>query len=176
MELAILLNGTEYSIWHNRIILEGNPTNKSFETISLNSFVNSMKSLINHLIKKQIINISWNDEKELRNIIESINDIYMYLWNQIKIKWPNQFELDNISNSVLLGTIGVSSINKYIIMQLNTNSDFGNIENLKIEMKKWIQNLNISSDEWSKGNRFSQFSSSAGFNIVAKILFDSYRD
>ena len=61
-------------------------------------------------------------------------------------------------------------------MQLKTNSDFGSVENLKIEMKKWIQNLNISSDEWSKGNRFSQFSSASGFNIVAKLLFDSYRD
>ena len=176
VELAILLNKSEDSIWHNRIILEGNPTNNSFETISLNSFVNSMKSLINHLNKNNLININWNDEQQLNNIIESISDIYMYLWNQIKIKWPNQLESDKINNSVLLGTIGVSSINKYIIMQLKTNSDFGSVENLKIEMKKWIQNLNISSDEWSKGNRFSQFSSASGFNIVAKLLFDSYRD
>ena len=118
MELAILLNESEDSIWHNRIILEGNPTNKSFETISLNSFVNSMKSLISNLNKNDLITINWNDEQQLNNILKSISDIYMYLWNQIKIKWPNQLESDNINNSVLLGTIGVSSINKYIIMQL----------------------------------------------------------
>lgn len=176
VELAILLNESEDSIWHNRIILEGNPTNKSFETISLNSFVNSMKVLISHLNKNNIIKINWNDEQELNSIITTINDIYMYLWTQIKVKWPKQLDSNNINNSVLLGTIGVSSINKYIIMQLNTKSDFGSVKNLKSEMKKWIQNLNISSDEWIKGNRFSQFSSSSGFNIVAKVLFDSYRD
>ena len=89
---------------------------------------------------------------------------------------PKQIETKFIKESVLLGTIGVSSINKYIIMQLKDNPNIDSSEKLKIKIKKWIQNLNISSNEWCKGNRFSQFSSASGVNIVAKILYDSYRD
>lgn len=176
VELAILLNESERSIWNNRIFLDGNPTSKSFETISLNAFVNSMKSFINHLNKANIIKITWENEEELKNILESIYDIYTYLWEQIKFKWLNQLETDYIKDSVLLGTIGVSSINKYIIMKLKDNSNINSSEELKNRIKDWIQNLNISSSEWSKGNRFSQFSSASGINIVAKILYDSYRD
>lgn len=176
VELAILLNETEGGIWHNRILLEGNPTNKSFETVSLNSFVNSMKSLINHLNNGNIIKTDWKNEEELKSILALINDIYVNLWNQIQYKWPKQLETDYINKSVLLGTIGVSSINKYIIMQLRANSNINDLKELKNRIKKWIQNLNIDSDDWSKGNKFSRFSSASGFNIVAKILFDSYRE
>lgn len=176
VELAILLNKTKGGIWYGRILLEGNPTNKTFETISLNSFVNSMKSLINHLNNGNIIKMDWKNEEEFNSILASINDIYVNLWNQIQYKWPEQLETDYIKKSVLLGTIGVSSINKYIIMQLRDNSNINDLEELKNRIKKWIQNLNIDSDEWSTGSRFSQFSSASGFNIVAKFLFDSYRE
>ena len=146
VELAILLNESERGIWYNRIFLDGNPTNKSFETISLNAFVNSMKALINHLKKANIIKITWNNEEELKNILELIYDIYTYLWEQIKFKWPNQLETDFIKESVLLGSIGVSSINKYIIMQLKDNPSINSSEELKNKTRVFHQRLKSTMD------------------------------
>lgn len=175
VELAIRLNKSN-SIWHERIMLEGNPTQKSFETISLNSFVNSLKSLINYLNRKDLIKIEWENEIELDNIIETLEVVYLYIWEQIERKWPDLLAPNDVSKSVLQGTIGVSSINKYIIMQLNKVDSINDIYSLKKHIENWIKNLHVESREWLKGSRLSQFSSAAGFNIVAKILLDSYKE
>lgn len=47
-----------------------------------------------------------------------------------------------------------------------------NIDNV---IKIFSRDLNIESEVWYKGNRFSQFSSASGFNTVSKILLESYK-
>ena len=173
VELAINLNSDKNSLWYNRILLEGNPTRNSNETISLNSFVKSAQMLISYLNKYNIIEISWKNDEELNKIINAIKDIYFKIWDAVKIKWPNLFKEESINNSVLQGTIGVSAINKYIILQLKNKNKNYSLEEFISEVAYWIENINISQDEWYKGNRFSQFSSAAGFNIVANMLLDS---
>lgn len=173
VELAMLLNQSD-TIWQRRISLEGNPTKRSYETISLNSFVNSMKALINHLNQRKIIEIDWQNESEFKEIIEKIRDIYVFIWEQIRKKWPELLDSNPIHESVLQGTIGVTSINKYIILQLHQVVSINDISSLKKYIERWFKDLNIESKEWHKGGRLSQFSSASGFNIVAKILFDSY--
>lgn len=175
VELAISLNADKESVWYNRITLQGNPTQNSYETISLNSFVNSMKSLINFLSKKEIIDIDWSCEESIQKIIDSIKEIYGIIWEEIGLKWPELLDSKNVKKSVLQGTIGVTSINKYINLQLINSEEFENIEVFKIELRRWIRDLNIESEVWYKGNRFSQFSSASGFNIVSKILLESYK-
>lgn len=176
VELAINLNSYKNSLWYNRILLEGNPTKNSKETISLNSFVKSVQMLISYLNKYKIIEIDWKNDEELNKIIKDIKDIYLKIWDVIKFKWPNLFKEESINNSVLQGTIGVSAINKYIILQLKKQDKNYNLEKFISEAEHWIANIKISQDEWYKGNRFSQFSSAAGFNIVANMLLDSLEE
>lgn len=174
VELVIKLNDDKNSLWYKRILFEGNPTNKSYETISLNSFVKSVQMLINYLNKYNIIIIDWQNNQELEKIIDNIKCIYLKIWDAVKFKWPNLFKEESINNSVIQGTIGVSAINKYIILQLKNQNNNYNLEEFISKVEYWIVNINISQDEWYKGNRFSQFSSAAGFNIVANILLDSF--
>lgn len=173
VELVIKLNDDENSLWYKRILFEGNPTNKSYETISLNSFVKSIQMLINYLNKYNIIIIDWKNNQELEEIIDNIKYIYLKIWDAVKFKWPNLFKEESINNSVIQGTIGVSAINKYIILQLKKQNKNYTLEEFISEIKEWIANINVSQDEWYKGNRFAQFSSAAGFNIVANTLLDS---
>lgn len=175
VELALNLNNDEKSLWYNKILLEGNPTKNSRETISLNSFVKSVQNLIGYLEKYKVLQIHWNNDTELDNIKHKLNIIYLSIWDAIRMKWPILFTEEFINNSIIQGTIGVSSINKYIILQLKQeNIDCYDLDLFVSKVEYWIRNINISQNLWYKGNHFSQFSSAAGFNIVANYLLDAF--
>jgi hypothetical protein len=127
--------------------LEGNLTRNSNETISLNSFAKSVQMLISYLNKYNIIGIDWKNDKELNEIINDIKDIYLKIWDAVKFKWPNLFKEESINNSVIQGKIGVSAINKYIILQLKKQNKNYNLEQFISEIEYWIVNTNISQDE-----------------------------
>lgn len=176
VELATDINVDKDTLWYNRILLEGNPTQSSYETISLNSFVRSVRVLISYLSKYNIIDINWTNEAELSDVKIKVKSVYLAMWNVIQLKWPRLF---NDNNTIIQGNIGVSSINKYIIMQMKgfhiKNYNY-NIEEFNNLVKKWIKNLNVSEEPWLKGNEFSKFSSESGFNIIAKMLLDLYEN
>lgn len=175
VELAIKINREDNSIWKNKILLEGNPTKISYETISLNSFVKTTRILISYLDKYSTKKFIWNNDDELNDIITQIERIYLNMWNEIQLKWSYLFIDKNINNTVIQGNIGVSSLNKYIIMQLKSLEEKKySLDELDNLFCKWIKNLNISENLWYKGDDFSHYSSEAGFNVVAKILLDSY--
>lgn len=177
VELAIDINKDEKSLWYNKILLEGNPTKNSYETISLNSFVRSTRVLINYLDKRNIVQTNWSDDNELRLVIEKIKNIYLNIWTDIEIKWPNLFNDKSSKSTVIQGAIGVSSINKYIIIKLKSlECKECNIVKFNSFVDKWIENVNINEDFWYKGNKFSKFSSESGFNMVAKMLSDMQYD
>ena len=91
------------------------------------------------------------------------------------MKWPILFTEEFLNKSVIQGTIGVSSINKYIILQLKQGEiDSYDLDLFVSNVECWIRNINISQNLWYKGNYFSQFSSAAGFNIVANYLLDAF--
>lgn len=174
VELCIDINNDANSIWYKKILLDDNPTQHSYETISLNSFVKSTRVLISYLEKYQIIYTLWSDEKQLNLIKDRIRSIYLFLWDLIKNKWPSL--IDNKS-TIIQGNIGVSSINKYIILQLKTIAmhrlspdEFYDL------LRRWIMKLDISEDLWLKGGEFSKYSSESGFNIIASKLFYSYKE
>lgn len=175
VELAIKINREDNYIWKNKILLEGNPTKISYETISLNSFVKTTRVLINYLNKYSSEEFNWDNDDKLNDIITNIKKIYLNMWNEIQLKWSNLFSNRNINDTVLQGAIGVSSLNKYIIMQLKSlETKKYSLDELNNLFCKWIRNLNISENLWYKGNDFSHYSSEAGFNVIAKILLDSY--
>lgn len=175
VELGILLSSERHSIWSNKILLEGNPTKNSYESISLNSFVISTRVLISYLEKYNIISVNWSNENELDDILDSLKKIYLHIWNSIKNHWPNLFNEKNEMNNVIQGNIGVSSLNKYIVLQLKKHdSVFDDVESFNKISQLWIKGIKISEDYWYSGNQFSKFSSESGFNIVANMLFDAY--
>lgn len=175
VELAIKINREDNYIWKNKILLEGNPTKISYETISLNSFVKTTRVLINYLNKYSSEEFNWDNDDKLNDIITNIEKIYLNMWNEIQLKWSNLFSNRNINDTILQGAIGVSSLNKYIIMQLKSlETKKYSLDELNNLFCKWIRNLNISENLWYKGNDFSHYSSEAGFNVIAKILLDSY--
>lgn len=175
VELVLKINEDKDSVWYNKILLEGNPTINSYETISLNSFVKSVRVLISYLNKYGIIGIDWKNERELSEVLKKIKFVYLNMWNRIQLKWPGLFNGQN--NTVIQGNIGVSSINKYIIKQMKElETRKYSLEDFNILVEKWIGNLNVSEDLWHKGGRFAKFSSESGFNIVAKMLSDLYEN
>lgn len=177
VELAIKINRDDNYIWKNKILLEGNPTKISYETISLNSFVKSTRVLISYLNKHSVKEFVWSNDDELNDIIKQIERIYLNMWSEIRSKWPYLFDDKNINNTVIQGNIGVSSLNKYIIMQLKSLGEKKySLDELDNLFCKWIKNLGINENSWYKGNDFSHYSSEAGFNVVAKILLDSYEN
>lgn len=174
VELATDINIDKNTLWYNKILLEGNPTHSSCETISLNSFVRSVRVFVSYLNKYNIIDLNWKNETELEEIKSNLKFIFLELWNVIQSKWPKLF---NSNNSIIQGNIGVSSLNKYIIMQMKgLESNSYSIEEFNSLVKKWIVNLNVDETPWLKGNEFSIFSSESGCNIIAKNLLNLYEN
>ena len=173
VELAIKINSEDDFIWKNRIMLEGNPTKNTFETISLNAFVRSTKKLINYLTKYCIDDFTWNNEEDLKEIINKLEGMYISIWNEIRNKWPYLFTYDNINRTVLQGNIGVSSITKYLILRMKSENKKYSLENINSYFVKWIEDINVDEDSWYKGEYFSRFSSESGSNLIAKFLLDS---
>ena len=173
VELAVDLREDENDIWNERIKLEGNLKKKSYETISLNSFVRATRSLISYLEKYQIIDLSWKDEKELSILKEKVKDIYIKIWEKIKDKWPLLFR-EEYRDSVIQKTIGVTSLTKYIILQMQTN-EVGSIDkdNFISNVQQWINGINYSEKIWYE--EFSKYSSESGFTLVAQMLFEHYK-
>ncbi|QUN11950.1 DGQHR domain-containing protein [Clostridium sp. C1] len=174
VELATDINIDKNTLWYNKILLEGNPTHSSCETISLNSFVRSVRVFVSYLNKYNIIDLNWKNETELEEIKSNLKFIFLELWNVIQSKWPKLF---NSNNNIIQGNIGVSSLNKYIIMQMKgLESNSYSIEEFNSLVKKWIVNLNVDETPWLKGNEFSIFSSESGCNIIAKNLLNLYEN
>ena len=175
VELGIRLNDSKESIWYNKIILEGNPTPKTGETISLNAFVKSTKILIKYLDSYKAINLNWNSKEEFDQLLNDVVILFEFIWEKIVEKWPVLFDSQYKVDSVIQGTIGLSSINKYIILQIKREQkQMQDKEILKKYISDWIKYTNIKDVEWYKGNQLSKFSSESGFNLVANMLADSY--
>ncbi|MGI6696249.1 MAG: DGQHR domain-containing protein [Christensenellales bacterium] len=178
VELAININMDENSLWHNRILLEGNPTKNSYETISLNAFVRTTRLLIGYLDKYKVISLEWKDENEFKEALGNTKNVYLYLWRIIRDRWPNIFiSKEEVNLTVLQGTIGVSSINKYIIKQLTLLEDKEvNLDTIMWLLDKWIKKVDVPEESWYKGEGFSKFSSESGYNLVAQMLMHSYEN
>ena len=176
VELGVLLNENKDSIWHNKIMLEGNPTSKTEESISLNAFVKSTKLLIKYLDNYEVITLDWKTKEEFETLLEKVSELFELIWRNISKKWPKLFDPYYKIDSVIQGNIGLSSINKYIILQLKNLGEVSdyNSERFKDNIQKWIKNINIKEHEWYKGNHLSKFSSESGSTLVANLLFDAY--
>lgn len=154
-------------------MLEGNPSKYSYETISLNSFVRSLRVLIRELSNYNVISLDWENEQDLNSILDILKDFYLYFSELVINRWPGLFR-DSETGSVIQGSIGVSSLNKFLILKLKeVGKKFDGINEFKESLYKWVFDINIDESKWLRGNEFSKYSSETGFNMIANILLDS---
>lgn len=156
------------NIWSKRISLNKTPTKNSFEFISLQSFVKSLKPVIIKFFEKKILSNEWNRET-IKDIVKEMYDIHSYIWQIVEKKWSLLFDGADINRSILQGPIGNSSINRIIIDILNNNK-IENVIDLYDEFKIIINNSAISWKQWIPGEFLSKFSSESGFRIVANEI------
>lgn len=178
VELACLLNGLntdDGAFWCNRISFEGIPTKQTAQLISLNAFVKSMRAFLGCMEKYKIINLDWNDQNELSNCIQSINLITNFIWCEVRNKWPELFDSDLEKRRIIQGSIGFSSINRFIVLNLKKENTDMSLEKFIDFVSKWIRSIRCSSAAWLPGESFSKYSSESGFSIIAQELMDSIR-
>lgn len=176
VELATILNGPDKyadGFWTNRISFEGVPTKQTSQLISLNAFVKSMRAFLGCLEKYRIISLDWESQPELSECIYVIELITNHIWYEVRSKWPELFDSDIEKRRIIQGSIGFSSINRFLIQNLkkeNTNMTLNYfIEKVTI----WIRSIQCPSNIWLPGESFSKYSSEAGFSIITQELIDS---
>lgn len=175
VELATVLNDItqgKNDLWTDKILFEGSPK-QSPQLISLNAFVISMRSLLGCLERYRVVHLDWQDRGELNACIGNICSITNAIWYAVRNKWPDLFDFDLDKRRIIQGSIGFSSINKFLI------------QNLKLEQKNltkdefiertglWIRSIQIPSTDWLPGGRFSKYSSATGYSIIAQELMKS---
>lgn len=173
VELADKINKNENSIWFNKILYEGN-VKYNVQTISLNAFVKSTRKVIASLCKKNLIELNWKSIEEINTIVENLVSLTDSIWLNIKRKFSNIFDSDNIEDlSIIMGSIGYSSINRCVSFYINNNS-FSDFNDLLNKIPHFINSLVLKEKDWYQGGLYSKFSSESGYSIIAKELLANH--
>ncbi len=171
VELAMALNESS-ELWENKILFEGQPK-QTPQLISLNAFVVSIRSFLYALQRHDIIPQDWSSSDELSNCIKDLQNIMDSIWCQIRDKWPELFCSDLEKRRIIQGSIGFSSMNKYLAQNLKTESINMSIKEFIDHAAIWIQDIRFPSTVWFPGGQFSKYSSASGYSIIAQELLDS---
>ena len=176
VELAQKLNFDEDSnnIWFDKILFEGNPKNTS-QLISLNAFVKSTRTLVNHLAKNRIISLNWIDEGDIICNTEKCKKIIFAIWLILQQKWQELFYSDLDKRRIIQGAIGFTAINKVVIHLLN-QKEYKDEYDLIEDFENFIKRSTISANKWLPGEMFSKYSSESGYTIVAQELISNSYD
>lgn len=173
VEVARKLNSEkDYYIWNDKILYEGSIRNR-YEYITLNGFVRSMRALLGTLDRCNIISCSWNKDitdKELDDKVKDISDLIEFVWEVVYEKWP-ELKTDNQEDSrVIQGTIGFTTINRYLINK--TKLYVGtNLDEYKVYIKNAILNdIDVPAERWKKGGMYSKFTSESGYAAIVEDL------
>ena len=178
VELATLLNApsqSENRVWENKISFEGMPAKQTPHLISLNAFVKSMRTFLGCLEKYHIIDLNWNNREELDKCTFAIKRIMDNLWNEIRYKWPELFDSDIEKRRIIQGSIGFSAINRFLVQCIKEKNRNMTVDELIAQIAIWIQSIQYQGWVWLPGERFSKYSSEAGFSIIAQELMDNLR-
>lgn len=175
VELAAALNASspkKSELWENKILFEG-AARQTPQLISLNAFVMSMRSLLYSLQQWSIIPQDWDSQEELTSCIEDLWTITDAIWLVVRNKWPDLFDSDIEKRRIIQGSIGFSSLNKYLIQNLKQQGAHMNVSEFVEQAALWIQAIQLPSSDWLPGGRFAKYSSGAGFSIIAQELMAS---
>lgn len=176
VELACRLNSSDNSIddfWNEKISFEGSPVKQSSQLISLNAFVKSMRNLLGCLEKYEIIRLDWKDSDELNECIKAIETITNSVWNEVRNKWPELFNSDLEKRRIIQGSIGFSSINRFLVNSLKKLDTNMSIDIFLDQVAIWMRSIQCPVYVWLPGGAFSKYSSEAGFSIIAQEMMDA---
>lgn len=182
--LAEDISDDESNFWHNKISFENgdkkqeNDDEGSKYLLSLNAFVKATRRLIKALEKKHLICLEADDDNSFKPVIDYSKKILNCIWKNVEEKWGDLFKKDQISNNVLLGPIGFTSICKYIAFQIIEEPLSHNIED---DINRFVKNIGYGSEEWLKykdpsQKKFSKYTSESGYSVIAALLVNSYRN
>lgn len=165
-----LFSKYEETIWENEITYEDNPKREG-KLISISAFARAEYPLINKLMACGVIPIEWeNTDEKNKEVEDLILKLFMFKWSLIKHKWSQLFTLDKTSRAIIQGPIGCASLNKFIIRAI-LNGNKVKSEKEYLENLEYIFSiLNVDSINWLKGEKYSSYSSEAGYSIIAEDL------
>jgi DGQHR domain-containing protein len=173
VEVGYNLNLEENGLWENQICFEGN-AKKHNQLISINAFTRSTQFLLGNLNNYHIVNVDWNNQEELQKCKEDCTNIVKYIWQKVKEKWPELFT-DTIGiNSIIQGPIGYSSISKYIVFYLK-EQELQNKSEFMNNFSAWLKHCSVNYTKWLPKGSYSNYSSEAGYTIIAKDLIDKMK-
>ena len=171
VEVAFDLSLTEDNIWENQICFEGN-AKKHNQLISINAFSRSTQFLFSNLSERNLLKTTWSTEKELEASKKEAFDIIKDIWIIVKNKWQELFNDFSGNNSILQGPIGYSSINKFIVFCFKANL-YDEKKTFIENFSYWLDKVKIPAQKWYPKGDFANYSSEAGYTIIAKTLIES---
>lgn len=176
VELATRLNGSTNCkpsfLWENRILFEGAPSKQTPQLISLNAFVKSMRAFLGAVERYEIVCLDWRSREDLDICLNMLSDIIEMVWDGVRRKWPDLFDFDVEKRRIIQGSIGFSSINRFLSQKLKDENRKMSIDEFTECVAMWIREIQVSSRAWLPGGIFSRYSSEAGYSIIAQELMD----
>ena len=174
VEVALNLNSdSNCELWCNKILLEGTTKNTP-QLITLNAFVKSTRTLINNLVKKNLIVLSWQTEEEIRGCIATCQEIIMTIWDSVAMRWNELFNSDLERRRIIQGAIGLSSINRFVNLLL-AQQESTTMDSFKQFITSNIRHISLDGKNWLPGGFFSGFSSESGYSIIANEILNSIK-
>lgn len=154
VEVARELNSdNEYKWWYNKIKYEG-PTKNTYELITLNAFVKSLRSYLGCLEKSNVVMCKWDNNVNPSDIVEkvkSVASLLEYTWDCVYLKWKEIDSADNEERRIIQGPIGFTAINRYMSYLLKKGSfSFISMDEYKLFVKQAINEIEIDGNNWKK--------------------------
>lgn len=116
----------------------------------------------------------WTTKEEIDTCLITMAELLDEVWEAVKNKWPELFNNSLDDRRIIQGSIGYSSLNRYFNSRIKNEIETCDIITIKQKMKKWISEIDVSSDNWkAKSGIYSKYSSEAGYSIVANELLRS---
>lgn len=167
VELARKMNEDVLGLWYKQIAF-GEKSQKKNYLLSLNAFVKSIRRNIKMLNKCNVIDLQ---QLKTESVDENVNILFRIqniIWACVKNKWPDLFCSDDLNKSVIIETIGFTSINKYVASEVNCSNANENM--IKMQIEKCFDKIDCKSDYWKKSGVFATYSSESGYSKIVRIL------
>lgn len=178
VELAHILN-EDYKrtegLFINKISYD-ETTHNAYQLIDLHSFVRSIRSLIADLENHHAIELKWDTQEDIFNCLDQLVVIHNQIWRSVFYRWPKLFDSNIQRCSVIQGTNGYRSINKFLSLKMDqSNIDF-NEADFETTIVNWIKSIHIPYNYWLPEESFAQYTYSQGYKLIAHDLLDSSSD
>lgn len=187
VESAWKINNNVASIWKDRILFENSPSALTKESLSLNAWVKSIRVLLGCFERHKLITYKWETKEDIDELVDKTINLIDIIWDTVKNKWNELFDLDEKNYTIIQGAIGFNAIHKLVIhtldffqsreVNVDNNVEIQPVKNSIIDLecyKKLVNNAILSNksvvDDWKPSGRYSSFSSESGYTLLGNEL------